>query len=69
MAQKVPLSRRALKQRIQRYLSRDNEKLKYVGGKYVVVSLEKQGMTDTLPDLEQYARNKGILAPFEALTD
>jgi UDP-N-acetyl-D-mannosaminuronic acid transferase (WecB/TagA/CpsF family) len=67
--EKIPLTKRALKMRLKRHMSRNNEMLRFVGGRYVVVNTVKAGITDEVPDLEQFARDRGYLQPYEALTD
>lgn len=69
----VPISERALFQRLSRTLGKKGERLKSNNrpgpapdiGNYFIVSLERMSVVKTHVDLEELARELGILKPYE----
>ena len=76
-ATKVPVSQRALIQRINRALAKENEALKAARserdrqqlGNYFVIDLHRNTVQAQHVDLEALARELGVLKPYEALAD
>lgn len=75
--QKVPVTSRALIQRINRRLKPDGEMLKRSRGalaegelgEYYTVDFERNVLGYTRINLEKYGRELGVLADFESLED
>lgn len=75
--QKVPVTEKALYQRINRRLKPDEETLKKsrsnrmfaTVGTYYVVDLKTNAVSRLRVDLEEFGRELGALQPFEALTE
>ena len=73
----VPVSKRALEQRISRTLAKQKEKLKKCRnprywdslGKYYIVSLNENRIVQTQIDLEALALELGSLQPWERLAE
>lgn len=73
--QKVPVTEKALYQRINRKLAADGEKLKRARGanvetalgEYFVVDIYRNAVMHTHIDLEDYGRELDVLAEWEAL--
>lgn len=72
---KVPVSRRALIQRINRYLAERRQQLRSTGGRsatqrqqlgdFYIVDLENGQLVETRIDIEGYARQLRLLKNFE----
>ena len=72
----APISERALLARVSRCLSKDGERLKTCKedsrafdtlGRYYVVDIQRNLVTDRNIDLEAYARKLGVLQAWEKL--
>ena len=72
----APISERALAARVSRRLSKDGERLKACKedsrafnslGRYYVVDIERNVVTDRRIDLEAFARKLGVLQAWEKL--
>jgi hypothetical protein len=73
---KAPVSKAALMARINRKLSRTNQRLKAARGDrqrldlgdYYVINVNRNWIVSKGIDLEEYARELDVLQPWEALT-
>jgi hypothetical protein len=76
-ATKVPVTKRALVQRLSRALAKEGEGLRKSRGtqahldvgEYYAFDLSKNVITRKHFDLEELGRKLGVLEPFEALSD
>lgn len=74
---KVPVTKRALIQRVNRALAKDGEQLKATKGaqaqldlgEFYVVDVSGNSVSRKDVDLEKLARELGALKPYEALAD
>jgi hypothetical protein len=74
---KVPVTKRALIQRVNRALAKDGEQLKATKGaqaqldlgEFYVVDVSLNAVSRKDVDLEKLARELGVLKPYEALAE
>ena len=66
-AKKLPVTKTALVQRMRRRLADENTHIRVTGIQGVLLDAKLGRVIEEIEDIEEFARNKGILQTYEAL--